>query len=121
MPSFKEEYRQENADMMRQEVSDWKERVLRVEEPFIKTKEQKAKEEAEFSRECLENFNRMAHENPEWHMEMMARELERETLCHINKMPFEPGWKNGLPGYWNYRQENAEHWILSKRERLPNE
>lgn len=122
MPAFKEEYQKELDDMRRQSVSDWRERVLRVEEPVVKTKEQKEREQAEFSRECLENFNRMAHENPEWHFDLLARELERETFCLMNKLPFTPGWKDGLPGYWDYRQQKADNWILNKkRERLPNE
>jgi len=121
MPAFREEYMREEDDMRRQSVSDWKERVLRVEEPFIKSQEQKEAQEKAFQKECLEKFIEMAHNNPELHLRIMAKELERETFCHLNKIPYEPGHTNGIPGYWEYRQQNAEHWILDKRKRLPDE
>lgn len=121
MPAHSLEYRKENDDMRRQAVQDWKERVLRVEEPFVKSKEQKEAEEKAHDADCLKTFIEMAHENPEWHMKQMARELEREMFCLMNKFPYEPGWKNGLPGYWDYRQKHGEKWILKTRKRLPNE
>jgi hypothetical protein len=121
MPAFNEEYMREEDDMRRQAVSDWKERVLRVEEPLIKSQEQKEAEAKAFNKECLEKFIEMAHNNPEWHFRIMAKELEKETFFHLNKIPYEPSYINGLPGYWEYRQQNAEHWILDKRKRLPDE
>ena len=107
--------------MWRQSIEDWKERVLRVEEPFIKTKERKEAEEKAHDEKCLKNLLAMIHENPEWHFQEMARELERETFAVINRIPYEPGYRGGLPGYWDYRQKHGEKWILNTRERLPNE
>ena len=121
MPAFKQEYLKEADDMRRQDLQDWKERVLRVEEPFVKSKEQKEAEGKAHDAECLENFVRLAHDNPEWHLRAMAKELEWETFCLANRLPYEPSHKNGLPGYWEYRQRHGEEWILKTRERLPNE
>lgn len=121
MPAFKEEYQQEESDMRRLAVSDWKERVLRVEEPFIKSKEQKEAEERAHDAECLENFIQMAHDNPEWHLKYMAEELEHEYFCLANKRKYEPSWRGGIPGYWDFRKQHAQEWILNTRQRLPNE
>lgn len=121
MPAFREEYQREYDDMRRQAVSDWKERVLRVEEPFIKTKEQKEAEGKAHDEECLKNLLAMIHDNPEWHFQEMAKELEHEMFCLANRFPYKPGYKNGLPGYWEYRKLHGEEWILETRERLPNE
>lgn len=107
--------------MRRQAVSDWKERVLRVEEPFIKSKEQKEAEAKAHHEQCLKNFNQMAHENPEQHLKFMAKELEWEKFCLANKLPYLPGWGNGVPGYWDYRLKHGEKWILKTRDRLPDE
>jgi len=121
MPSTWPEIQKENDDMRRQEVSDWKERVLRVEEPSIKTKEQKEAEAKAHHAECLNTFNEMAHANPEWHLKFMAKELEWETFCLSNKLPYVPGWGNGVPGYWDFRQKHAEDWVKKSRERLQDE
>lgn len=119
MPSTWPEIQKEYDDMRRQSLSDWKERVLRVEEPFINPN--KEVEEKAHEAECLNNFIEMAHNNPEWHMKIMAKELEHETFCHTNRLPYSPSYPNGLPGYWDYRKANAEDWILNKRDRLPHE
>jgi len=111
----------EEDDMRRQAVSNWKERVLRVEEPLSKSQKQKEVEEQAFEKECLEKFIEMAHNNPEWHLREMAKELDKEIFCHLNKIPYEPSYKNGLPGFWEYRKQNAGHWILDKRQRLQDE
>ena len=121
MPAFREEYLKEEDDMRRQAVSDWKERVLRVEEPFVKTREQKDAEAKARHQECLKTFNEMAHANPEWHLKFMSKELEWETFCLANKLPYVPGWGDGVPGYWEFRQKHAQDWILKSRERLPDE
>lgn len=123
MPAFFEEYQRENNDMRRQAFVDWRERYLRVEDSHAgqKTKEQKEAEEREHDKACLENFNKMAHENPEWHLKRMAKELEHEMFCLANRLPYSPTYKNGLPGYWDYRKEHGDQWILETRERLPNE
>lgn len=121
MPSFKEEYQREENDMRRQVVSDWKERVLRVEEPFIKSKEQKDLEAKKHQQECLENFIKMAHDNSEWHLKYLAEELEREMFYLMNRKKYEPSWKGGVPGYWDFRKQHAQEWILNTRERLPSE
>ena len=121
MPAFREEYLKEADDMRRQAVRDWKERVLRVEEPFVKTAEQKQADEKAHDAECLENFIRLAHDNPEWHLREMAKELEWEMFCLLNRFEYSPGHNNGLPGYWNYRQLHAEEWMRNTRQRLPNE
>ena len=115
------EYLQEDNDMRRQQARDWYERVMRVEEPFVKTREQKEAEQKAHDKKCLETFMEMAHQNPEWHFQEMARELEKETFALINRIPYEPGYRGGLPGYWDYRQKHGEKWILNTRERLPNE
>ena len=116
MPAFKEEYQKELDDMRRQSIIDWRERVLRVEEPVVRIKEDQRR-----IKESVTNFIQMAHENPEWHLKFMAKELEWETFCLINKIKYEPGWKDGVPGYWEFRKQHAEEWILNTRERLPNE
>jgi len=121
MPAHNLEYRKEDDDMRRQEVRDWYERVLRFEEPFVKNKEQKEAEEKAHDAECLKNFMSLAHDNPEWHLREMAKELKREMFCLMNRIPYEPGWNNGLPGYWDYRQQHGEEWMLNTRQRLPNE
>lgn len=121
MPAFREEYQREENDMRRQSVSDWKERVLRVEEPNTKTKEQKEAEAKKQAKECLENFIQMAHDSPEWHLGYMSQELEWETFCLLNKIKYEPSWRGGVPGYWDFRKQHAQEWILNTRERLPNE
>lgn len=121
MPAHRDEYQKEDDDIRRQALSDWRERVLRVEEPFTKSKEQREAEEKAHDAECLKNFIQMTHENPEWHLQEMAKELDREVFCLANKLPYEPSWKNGLPGYWDFRQKHGEEWILKTRERLPNE
>lgn len=121
MPAFREEYLKEADDTRRQDLQNWRERVFRVEEPLIKSKEQKEAEEKAHDAECLENFTRLAHDNPEWHLQTMAKELEWETFCLMNRLPYEPGHKNGLPGYWEYRHRHGEEWILKTREKLPNE
>lgn len=121
MPAHNLEYRKEDDDMRRQEVRDWYERVLRFEEPFVKTKDQKEAEEKVRDEKCHQTLLALIHDNPEWHFEAMQRELERETFCLINRIPYEPGWKNGLPGYWDYRQKHGEEWILKTRERFPRE
>lgn len=121
MPAFKEEYLKEADDMRRQDLTDWKERVLQVEEPFIKTKEQKESEERAHEQECLKTFNELCHQNPQWHLNRLAEELEWETFCLLNKIPYSPGYKNGMPGYWNYRQLHGEEWMLNTRQKLPNE
>lgn len=121
MPAFREEYQKEDDDMRRQIVSNWYERVVRVEEPFVKTKEQKEAEQKAHDKKCLETFMEMAHQNPEWHFQEMARELEKETFALKNRIPYEPGYREGLPGYWEYRKKHGEKWILNTRERLPNE
>lgn len=121
MASFFEEYQKEADDIRHQSFVDWRERVFRVEEPIVKFKEQKDAEEKKHNEECLKTFNQMAHNNPEWHLREMAKELEREMFCLMNKIPYEPGWIGGLPGYWDYRKKHAEQWILKTRERLPNE
>ena len=86
MPAFREEYIKEEDDIRRQSVYDWKERVLRVEEPAIKTNEEKELEEKAHHQECLKTFNEMAHRNPEWHLRFLADELEYETFCLSNKI-----------------------------------
>ena len=121
MPSTWPEIQKEYDDMRHQSFVDWRERVLRVEEPIIKSKEQKDSEEKAHNEECLKVFNEMVHNNPEWHLREMANELEREMFFLMNKIPYEPGWEGGLPGYWDYRKEHGEQWILKTRERLPNE
>ena len=121
MPAFREEYLQEEDDIRRQSLNDWKERVLRVEEPFVKSKEQKEAEEKAHNAECLKNFIQMAHDSPEWHLGYMSQELEWETFCLLNKIKYEPSWAGGVPGYWNYRQLHGEEWMLRTRQRLPNE
>lgn len=121
MSAFREEYQKEADDIRRQAVEDWKERVLRFEEPFVKSKKQKEAEEKAHDAKCLDNFIRMAHENPEWHLQEMARELDYESFCLSNKVRYEPTWKDGLPGYWDFRQKHGEEWILKTRERFPNE
>ena len=121
MPAFREEYLKEADDTRRQAVSDWKERVLRVEEPFIKSEEQKEAEEKAHYAECLANFIRMAHDNPEWHLKYLAEELDREMFYLLNRKKYQPSWKDGVPGYWDFRKQHAQEWILETRERLPNE
>lgn len=121
MPAFREEFLKEEDDMRRQAVQDWKERVLRVEEPFVKSKEQKEAEEKAHDAACLQNFIRLAHDNPEWHLREMAKELEWEMFCLANRFAYSPSYKNGLPGYWDYREKHGEDWILKTRNKLPNE
>ena len=114
-------YKKAESDHSVQLNQTWKERMLRVEEPDIKTKEQKEAEAKAHHEECLKAFNQMAHDNPEWHLRFLYKELEWETFCLVNKLPYVPGWGNGVPGYWDYRKKHAEHWILKTRERLPDE
>lgn len=121
MPAFFEEYQRENNDMRHQAFVDWRERYLRVEEPFIKTKEQKEAEQKAHDEECLKNLLAMIHDNPEWHFREMAKELEHEMFCLMNKRPYTPRYIGGLPGYWDYRKEHGDKWILETRERLPYE
>lgn len=107
--------------MRRKELADWRERLLRLEEPLIKSKDQKEREEKAHDAECLKNFIQLAHDNPEWHLREMAKELEMEMFFLMNKKPYVPSYKNGLPGYWDFRKKHGEEWILNTRERLPNE
>jgi hypothetical protein len=39
----------------------------------------------------------------------------------MNKVPYEPSFIGGLPGYWEYRKENLEIAFHNNRQRLPNE
>lgn len=121
MPSTWDEIQKENDDMRRQAVSDWKERVLRVEEPFIKTKEQKEAEETKRIEENRQRYIKWAHENPEKHLQDLAKELDEEMFLLMNKRPYVPSMPKGVPGYWDFRWQHGHHWIRETRERLPNE
>lgn len=122
MPSTRDEISKEYDDIRHQAFVDWRERYYRVEEQVIKTKEQIEKEEAEFYAECLKTYIEHIHNFPECHFRDLARELRHEMFCLMNGRPYEPTrFKNGHPGYWDYRAQNAETWILKTRERLPDE
>lgn len=123
MPAFFEEYQREDNDMRHQAFVDWRERYLPVEDvnALQKTKEQKEAEEIEIKKARYSRVIEMFHNNPEFHFKEMAKELEHEMFCLMNKRPYTPTYIDGLPGYWDYREKNAERWILETRERLPNE
>ena len=121
MDSQCDSYKKAESDHNRSSFESWKERLLRVEEPFIKSKERKEEEERAHNAECIKTFIQMAHDSPEWHLGYMSQELEWETFCLLNKIKYEPSWRGGVPGYWDFRKQHAQEWILNTRERLPNE
>jgi hypothetical protein len=123
MPAFFEEYQRENNDMRRQAFVDWRERFLRVEDSHAgqKTKEEKEAEKQANMKIANKQLIEMFHNNPQLHFKELAKELEHEMFCLMNKRPYTPRYIDGLPGYWDYRKEHGDHWILETRERLPYE
>ena len=91
MDSQCDSYKKAESDHNRQSFESWKERLMRVED-FI-SHPPKKKNEIE---EGLKNFISMAHENPKWHQDYMFKELEWETFCLVNKLPYEPSIINGI-------------------------
>jgi hypothetical protein len=121
MASFFEEYQKEADDIRHQSFVDWRERVLRVEDLSTCRKAPNAEQEQAENAEWLKTYNGWAHENPQGHLKRLKKELDREYFCIMNKVPYEPSFIGGLPGYWEYRKENLEIAFHNNRQRLPNE
>jgi hypothetical protein len=121
MASFFEEYQKEADDMRHQSFVDWRERVLRVEDMSDGRKSFDPEQEQAENVEWLKTYNGWAHENPQGHFKRLKKELDREYFCIMNKLPYEPSFIGGLPGYWEYRKENLEIAFHNNRQRLPNE
>lgn len=123
MDSQSDSYKKADADYERQNFLEWKEKMIRNGDIWEnrKTKEEIETNEKAKEAEALQNFITMAHENPEWHQNYMFNELEYEYFYYMNKQKYIPSIKNGVPGYWEYRNLKAQDFILRSRERLPNE
>lgn len=116
-------YKKADSDWQRQNFLDWKERMYRNEDLFEgrKTQAQIDHEENLREIESVKNFIEMSHRNPEWHTSYLFKELEWEIFCLMNKLPYSPSHKEGVPGYWEYRELKAPEWLKKTRQRLRNE